>query len=165
MSAGRIVLLIFGIIVVLISFGLLVSGGAILAVDSTFMDSEGFYSTDMIPVAANSSAVITRPADFRIDPVGVWRQGNLLTVRVRAANASSTKPVFIGIARATDIDRYLSGTSYDEFTGFTVRSSRIELLHYSGSNQPAPPAAQSFWVAQDSGTGERQILWNVTSGS
>jgi hypothetical protein len=165
MSAGRIILLVFGIIVVLISFGLLLGGGVILVFDSSFRDAEGFYTTDMIPVVADSSAVITRPADFQIDPVGFWRQGNLVTLRVKAVNSDSARPIFIGVARTADLDRYLSGVSYDEFTGFTPRSSRIDLMHVSGNALPAAPASQSFWVASDSGTGERQLLWNVTSGS
>jgi hypothetical protein len=44
MSAGRVILLVFGIIGVLISIGLLVGGGAILWVDNTIKDSEEIYS-------------------------------------------------------------------------------------------------------------------------
>ena len=38
MSAGRIVLLVFGILFVLGSFGLLISGGVVLTVDNAFKD-------------------------------------------------------------------------------------------------------------------------------
>ena len=45
MSAGRILLVVFGGLFVLISIGLLIGGAAVLAFDSTFKDSQGFYTT------------------------------------------------------------------------------------------------------------------------
>ena len=42
MSAGKIILLIFGIILLLISFGLIAGGGTLLWADAKYVDSEGF---------------------------------------------------------------------------------------------------------------------------
>ena len=42
MSAGKIILLVFGVIVVLISIGLLFVGGTLMWVDKAHIDSEGF---------------------------------------------------------------------------------------------------------------------------
>ncbi len=165
MSAGRVVLLVFGILILLLSLGMLFTGGAILAFDSSFKDSQGFYNTEMIPVVADASAVITRPADFQANPVTFLRQGNPLTIKVVAGNTDPSKAVFIGIARTTDLDRYLTGVDYDEFTGFGLRSNSLDLLNHPGSARPAPPIQQSFWVTSSSGTGQRELLWDVTSGS
>jgi len=48
MSAGKIVLLVFGIIILLISFFPLLAGGGLMWVEKALRDSEGFYTTPVI---------------------------------------------------------------------------------------------------------------------
>ena len=70
MSAGKIVLLVFGVIVLLVSIALLLSGGVLMWADRTIKDSEGFYSTKTIQLERDSYAIVTKPAD--IDLKGDW---------------------------------------------------------------------------------------------
>ncbi|GAG11842.1 unnamed protein product, partial [marine sediment metagenome] len=70
MSAGKIVLLVFGVIVLLVSLGLLLSGGALMWAERAIKDSEGFYSTKTIQLEKDSHAIVTKPAD--IDLKGDW---------------------------------------------------------------------------------------------
>ena len=83
MSAGRIVLIVFGAIFLLISIGMLIAGGALVWVNQDLTDSEGFITTDTITLDRNSYAITTHPAD--VDFKGWWRSRGVrcepLTVR------------------------------------------------------------------------------------
>jgi hypothetical protein len=165
MSAGRILLVVFGGLFVLISIGLLIGGATVLAFDSTFKDSQGFYTTSFWPAQSDSPAVITQPADIRIGPGWFDNNRHAITVKVEASNHVSGKPVFIGVARESDMNSYLNGVSYDEVSDVTFRSDVLHYIHRSGTNTIAPPTGQTFWVASASGTGAQTMQWNVTSGS
>jgi hypothetical protein len=165
MSAGRIVLLVFGIIVVLISFGLIISGGTLLAVDSTFRDSQGYYTTPFAPVTANSSAIATHPADFHISRGFFMSNRDPASIRVEAQNNSSGKAIFIGIAREPDLTNYLNNVSHDEFTGLSLRPYHLELTHFAGGSPSTPPTTRTFWVASVTGTGTQTLQWDISSGT
>ncbi len=166
MGAGRITLLVFGVLFVLISFGFMVGGGAILAVNKTFKDAEGFYSTGSMPVEANSSAIITHPADIHVEPVWLISNRNPLTVRVAASCIDSPdKQVFIGIAHEMDLDKYLKEVNRYEVIGFSFRPYRIDFRHVPGNVIPDLPDRQDFWVASASGPGIQTVEWDVSSGS
>jgi hypothetical protein len=164
MSAGRIVLLVFGIIFVVVSFLLVIGGAVALAVDSTFRDNEGFYMLQSIPVQVNSNAVITAPADIYLER-GWYMSNDPITIRFEAKNEDSDHPIFIGLARSSDISGYLSGVSYDEVRGFSTRPYRLELIHHTGTNSPAFPTTQNFWIKSTTGTGTQRLQWDITSGS
>jgi hypothetical protein len=164
MSAGRIVLLVFGILVVLLSFGLLASGGTLLAVDNSFKDNQGFYNTGTIPISAASPAVISQPANINMNPAGFMHR-NPVTIRVQATNPDTAKPVFIGIARESDVSNYLRGVSYDEITGFRGRFNQIDHIHFPGAAVAPSPTSQTFWIASVNGTGTQTLQWDVVSGN
>ena len=82
MSAGKIILLVFGIIGLLISIGLLVGGGTLLWADNTIKDSEGFYTTETIRIEKDSYAIVTGPADISPPPILVLAVAALAAVNV-----------------------------------------------------------------------------------
>jgi len=63
-SAGKVVLIVFGAIFILISIGMILGGGALVWVDQALKDSEGFVITDTIDFERGSYAITTQPADI-----------------------------------------------------------------------------------------------------
>jgi len=164
MKAGRIVLLVFGILFVITSFGLLIGGSVLLTLENSFKDSQGFISTHNIEVTAKSAAVVTGPADFRMDTV-VWsRPRNLATVKIVATEVDPKKQVFIGIARTSAINSYLDGISYSETRDFSVHSDTLRLNTFQGANAAPAPTTQNFWVASVNGSGTQTLQWDITEG-
>ena len=111
MSVGKILLLIFGIISLLISVGLFLGGAGVLIADNVIKDNEGFYTTKTINIDKDSYAVVTGPADIDVN-VGwnsglFWDPGDLVTFKIEASNNDPSNSIFIGIARESDIDDYL----------------------------------------------------------
>jgi hypothetical protein len=164
MRAGRIVLLIFGIFFVLVSFGLLGGGGAILAAENSFKDDQGFYITNLIPVESAGVAVITGPAEINLGNTWVPNH-NLATVKITAINRNSTQPVFIGVADTVKVDQYLHNVSYSEARGFNTSPQDIYYHNYTGASSVAAPTTQNFWDASINGTGSQTLTWDVVSGN
>jgi len=164
MKAGRIVLIVLGSLFILVSLALIAGGAVVLAFDASYKDAQGFYTTRFIPVQSTTPAVVSQPADIHAGPWLFNENRNAFTVKIEASSDTPGKPIFIGVARESDLTRYLDGVGYDEVTGFTVNSDVIHFVQHSGSNTAAQPASQNFWAASASGTGTQTVQWAVSGG-
>lgn len=168
MSAGKILLLIFGIFGLLISISLLVGGGTLLWADSVLKDSEDFYVTEKIEIEKDSYVIVTEPADVDIeagwDRGWGWDLGDLVTFKVEGSNNNPSKQIFIGIAKESDIDAYLAGVEHDEVTNLNIYPYSIDYTRYSGSIIPEAPTSQIFWTESVYGTGTQILEWEIESG-
>jgi hypothetical protein len=165
MSAGRIVLLVFGILFVLAAFGLILGGAVLMAVDSAFKDNEGYFTTGFQPLEAESSILVTQQAEIHMTPKWKMYNRSPITIKIEAYNNDSTKPVFIGIAREADMNSFLKGREYDEVTGFDFSGEQIESRHHSGTTGTAATPDQINWVASATGAGTQTLTWDLASGN
>jgi hypothetical protein len=72
--------------------------------------------------------------------------------------------VFLGIARQSDVDRYLAGVHRTEVTDLRWSPFRAEYRDVAGTRAPQPPEEQTFWVASSSGAGTRTVTWTIQPG-
>jgi uncharacterized membrane protein len=168
-SIGRVLLLIFGIIGILISIGFLVGGGAILWVDNTIKDSEGFYTTETVQIEKSSYAIVTGPANINIE-AGLdwgwqWDWGDLATFRVEGSSNDPSNQLFIGIARESDLDAYLGGVEHDEIRRFHIYPYSVDYQNHLGSVVPGAPISQTFWTSSTYGFGVQNLEWELEPGS
>jgi len=181
-STGKVLLLVFGVIVLLISFGLMFGGGSIVWADSTLKDSEGFYTTRAFPLETDAYAIVTPPTYIDLDPGWYWDWSNVATIfdpgwywdwsnvatiKVKGTNADPAKQVFIGVARESDLKAYLSDVEYDEIREFSLDAHRVDCdyRNHPGDSRPAVPTAQTFWRASAHGSGTRTLEWGIETGS
>ena len=89
-------------------------GGVLLAVDSA-RDANGYATSRDLTLTTPTAAVIS--SDVTIEGTDDWqvRWGDFGKVRV-TATAQDQTPLFLGVALASDVDRWLSGTARDEVT-------------------------------------------------
>ena len=165
MSGGKIVLLVFGVIVLLISFGLMAGGGALIWADNTIKDSEGFYTTKTVQLERDSYAIVTPAADIDLRAAWLWDWGNLATFKIEGSNNDPSKQIFIGVAEESDIQAYLSGVEYEEITQFRIRPYRVDYRNHPGTSEPTTPTSQTFWTASTHGTGTQTLEWELETGS
>jgi len=171
-SAGRIVLLVFGVIVLVIALGLLTAGGVVLWVDNSLKDSGGFITTSDIRLQRDSYAIVTEPAEIDLgDGWYAWGQpnpdwGDLLTVKIEGSNNDPSKGIFIGIANNSDLQEYLKGVEYDKIvdTEYDNNRWRLDYVNHPGTSAPATPASED-WTASVSGTGEQTLVWPIETGT
>jgi hypothetical protein len=83
--------------------------------------------------------------------------------RVTVQAASSTQTVFIGIARASDVDAYLGTTNRLELVGDNERGQLLTRLR---GNQPTvtDPALSDIWAVSVRAKGAATVAWPSTAG-
>lgn len=124
----------------------------------------GYFTVPSADISTSARALMTREIEvgerggYATDPSG--DVGELARVRIRA---TSHKPVFVGIARVSDLQHYLRDASYDEMRSYTTDPLHINFDRHEGTTAPEDPANQHFWVAKASGR-NIDLQWDKTSG-
>ena len=158
-GAGRVVLIVVGVIAALISLGLLAGGTALVVVDQTQRDDDGFLMSPSEDFSTASYAIVSDSAD--VDFGGSERAARAILGKVRI-RSESERDVFVGIARDTDVDGYLNGVERSIVTDI---GKSPEYSNRSGDAPASPPGDQDFWVASTSGSGEQTLEWEPKEGS
>jgi hypothetical protein len=158
-GAKRVLLLVFGSILVLVALALLAGGGAAVWGLSQ-RDDSGYFSTGTSRVSTPSYAFASDTLDMGPDAPG-WFGEDFAKVRIEATSA---RPVFIGIAPAGDVERYLGAVQHRQITDFHTDPFRLVSHRVDGGARPAPPASQHFWRVQASGSGTQTIRWPLEKG-
>jgi hypothetical protein len=160
-TAGRIAALVIGVLLVLVSLGLLASGGTALWADRTQRDA-GYVTTDGHEFSTSGSALATEPTNLGSAGTGWLYSPSLLdNVRIRVTPASSGSALFVGIGPSTDVNRYLAGVNHTRISDFW--GEQIQAI--GGGTPAAAPGTQDFWVASATGPGTPTVVWEPTDGS
>jgi hypothetical protein len=157
-GAGRVVLLILGGIASLLALAVLAGGCALVAVDQTQRDDDGFLMSPTEDFSTPTYAIVSESADIDTDGAE-WALDTFLgTVRIRS---EADRAVFVGIGSETDVSAYLDGVEHDVVTelGRRPRYSRV-----AGGAPVSPPGEQTFWDASATGTGEQTLEWEPQDG-
>ena len=158
-GAGRVVLIVVGVITALLSLPLLVGGTALIVVDQTQRDEDGFLMSPSEDFSTATYAIVSDSVDVDFGGSESAARAILGDVRIRS---ESDRDVFVGIARDTDVDEYLNGVEQSVVTDI---GRRPEYSHRQGVAPTSPPAGQDFWVASTSGSGEQTLEWEAEDGS
>ena len=134
-----------------------IAGIALLVVFGT----DGALSSGRHVVSTPTAALVTGAARVA-NTTEVTQLLGKSSIQV-SADAAGGRPVFVGIGRAADVDRYLAGAARDEVTDFDVSPFRLTRTTHPGGT-PGAPVAQSFWVARSSGPDTAAVDWKVRDG-
>jgi hypothetical protein len=160
-TAGRITALVIGVLLVLLSLVLLGGGGTALWADRTQRDG-GYATTDVHEFSTSGSALATVSTELGSAGVGWLYPPSLLgDVRIRVSPTSEAGPLFVGIGRSADVDRYLAGVDHTVITEFWGEKTE----NVAGGAPASPPATEDFWVASATGSGRQTVVWDPADGS
>jgi hypothetical protein len=159
-TAGKVVLIVVGVLAGILAFGFLAGGCALVAVDRTQRDDDGYLMSPSRQLTTPTYAIVSESAE--LDTGGAeWALDTFLgTVRIRS---DSARPVFVGIGRSTDIDGYLRDVERDEVDDLDSGGDP-EYTGRPGGAPSGPPGDETFWVASTSGSGEQTVEWNPEEG-
>src|SRR3954452_10438373 len=137
---ARILAIVIGVVVALVGL-LAVAGGVILlgVFGSDGTAASGQHRFDSARTALVGS--IEDLDDVNSFPDAIGQPRVELAVRSRAP-----RRVFVGVGRATDVDRYLAGAPIDRVTDFDVDPFKLARLR-GGPFKAAPPAAARLEAA------------------
>jgi hypothetical protein len=156
---AKILLIVFGGVLVVIGALVAIAGGALMAL---------FGSNDTLSSGVHQ---VTTPTRALVSPTGsIQGASGMQTVvgsvrlRITATPSGAGHQLFLGIGPAAAVDRYLNGVNHDVATDVSVTPFHLTLVRHGGTATPPRPGAQSFWVARASGT-HPTLTWTVASGS
>ena len=152
-TLGRVVAALTGGLVALCSLGLLVAGGYLLGAATSdggrLALGHGTYQT-------GSYAVATDPEDWS---TATYALGAVDKVRIRVTPSDATTPVFVGMARPADGQRYLRGVEY--VTAHGAPGYRVTYTQHDGRAPATPPAHAAPWTVQATGTGTQTLAFDA----
>jgi hypothetical protein len=157
--AGSTVRKLFAGVAGMIGLALLLGGVAGVAGYAFERDDDGFVNSDRQQLESGAYAITTEDIDLGVGELDWAPDGVLGEVRVQV---DAERPVFVGIARDEDVQRYLGAVERDELIAFDGRDSRFD--PHQGRAPGTPPGEQGFWVAQSEGTGEQALTWDADFG-
>ena len=81
-----------------------------------------------------------------------------------AASSGDNRPLFVGVARRADVDRYLAGASYTTVEDVNFDPFEATYSSTSGKAAPGRPSEQTFWATKKVGTGTHAVTWKIRNG-
>jgi hypothetical protein len=159
-TSGGVVAIVSGALLALTALVLATVGGIALWGHAQ-KGSDGYLSTGTDHYETTTHALRTDDLDF--DGVYPGFGGDAFgQVRLRATS-NDGKPVFVGIAKSDDVERYLENTRHTDVTDVDYDPFDPSYRDFDGS-APARPAEQDFWVASSQGGGSQTLDWKAREG-
>jgi hypothetical protein len=161
-TAWRIVSLVTGGLLGLLSLALLTGGGIATWATNTQRDAGGYLTTDNRSFSTASYAVTSESIDLG-DSTGWITPADVLgNVRIRATATTPGQAVFIGVGPQAAVDRYLAGVNHLLITDWPDGHTRNVIA--AGAAPRVDPANSNVWTAQTAGPGRQSLTWRPTSG-
>jgi hypothetical protein len=165
-SLGRVVLIVLGSLVALVSAALLAGGCAVLAANEWARDADGYFTAGPERLDTSTYALTSEGLDIAEDvPDWIFGEGGIADLRLRVRPNQPGARLFVGVGPQDAVDLYLANVSHDEVSDVEFGPFDVRYDRQPGTRTPEPPTGQSFWVAQASGAGAQTMTWDVASGS
>jgi hypothetical protein len=148
-------------IATLVTALVLALAGTVSLAANAFRDGSGYINWPTETFTSGGYAIAMKTVDISKAPQWALNTG---VERVRV-QANSDRPIFIGIGRTADLDRYLRGTEHDDVSGLTYHPFQVGYDHTSGHAPNRLPTTETFWVKSSSGTGNVALDWKPRPGS
>jgi hypothetical protein len=165
-NAGRITVTITGAILALLASAL-VLGGALALYGEVEKDDDGYLTTETHRFSADTRALATENLDLDLGE-GDWvvEAGDLGKVRLEAKSHEG-KPLFVGIGRTADVERYLNGvphTTVHDVEAGPFESFDADYTRHAGNRHPVSPEHADIWAASNQGAGRQTVDWEIEDG-
>jgi hypothetical protein len=165
-NAGRVEWGVSGVLTALLASAVLV-GGALALYGEGQKDDDGYLKTDAHHFGADTRALATENLDVDLgDADWLAETDDLGKVRIEA-ESHGDKPLFVGIARTSDAERYLSGvphTTVHDVEAGPFDTFDADYTRHAGQRYPVSPEHAGIWAASGHGTGRQAVDWEVEDG-
>ncbi|MGZ4608905.1 MAG: hypothetical protein ACXV2H_01455 [Actinomycetes bacterium] len=154
--SARVPLVVAGAILAVGGGAVASAGGAVMAVSG----SDSTLTTGRHTVVTTTHALATSSGN--ISAHGADALGGGATLRLSVTDAR--KPVFLGVGRAADVDRYLEGAAVETVTDLELAPYHLTTTRTGGTASLASPTSQSFWVARSDGANSASLARKLRKG-
>src|SRR5690348_16766847 len=109
-------------------------------------DDHGYLTTGSERFTAPTAALSTDNLD--LDFGGLTSAGRTALGKLQLhVSSTNGKPVFVGVARTSDVSAYLHGVAHTTLRDFEIDPFRASYRRHRGASHATAPARQRFWVA------------------
>ena len=154
-NAGRIALIVTGALAALVA-SVLLAGGAAALYGQVQKDDDGYLTSEAHRFDTGTRALATDNLDIDLGAADSLAD-DLGRVKIEA-QSNDGKPLFVGIGRTSDVERYLNGvphsTVHDVEDG-PFDSFHAETTRHAGNRHPVAPEHAGIWAASSEGTGKQ----------
>jgi hypothetical protein len=168
-TAGRVVSVVIGAVLLVTGSGLVGTGGTVLWAHTALRDGDGYVWTPDAELATDRYALIGD--SLELEGAGLeWVVDNVLgTARLEVRGVDDDTEVFVGIARTSDVAGYLAGVGHEQLSDIGPRWDRGHLepgwrTDHPGGAPAVPPGESDIWRVQSSGTGVQVLEWTPEEG-
>jgi hypothetical protein len=152
--------IVVGIVIMVIAAPVVIAGTAMLAL----FGSGGQLRTGPHVVTTPGSALVSSVAEIDSASELTSTLGDS-TVQIQGTARSADHGVFVGIAPAAEVDRYLAGADVDVVTDFEIDPFKLDTDRRAGTATVETPGTQDFWVAKaQAASGTATLNWTVRDG-
>ena len=162
-DGSRIALTITGAIASLLAVALVAGGVFALWGDSRKGD-DGYLKTDTERFHTSTRALATDNLDVDLGDADFLAQSDDLGKIKVAAESRDGKPLFVGIARTSDVEKYLDDVPYTSVHDVEVSPFEADYTRHAGNRHPVAPEHAGIWVESSQGSGRQAIDWEVDDG-
>ncbi len=163
MKKSRIAFIVAGSLASLVAVGLLAIG-TLAFVGESEKDGDGYLSTHTHQFEGGTRALATENLDVDLDAGSfVLDTEDLGKVRLEVESRND-KPVFVGIARTSDVENYLAGVSHTTLTDVDTSPFDADYADHAGDRRPVAPAKSHIWAASEHGSGKQTLHWDIEDG-
>lgn len=163
-SAGRVVGVVAGTLLGLVALAFLAGGIALVVAQLALRDDDGYFMSPSEQYRSAEYALTAEEIELLEWPGWLGEPGDWATLRVKA-EPTSDRPLFVGIARAADVDRYLAGVGHDRVTDVEWNPFEPDYETSPGGPPPTPPGEAGIWRISATGTGPQELTWELEEGS
>jgi hypothetical protein len=161
-TAGRVTALVLASLLALFSLGLAAGGAAVTWADDALRDGDGYLMTGQERLTTETYALTSQPLEVHVDGPARILPDSVLGSAKLTATAPEGSELFLGVAAAEDVDRYLAGVSHSTLVDLDQGPS---YLTTDGTAPRTSPEDAGIWRATNSGGGAVTVTWPVESGS
>jgi hypothetical protein len=108
--------------------------------------------------AASGRAIVSGSLDA--DGIPNWLAAKF---RVQASPANG-RPIFVGVGRKADVDRYLANVAHSTVEDVNFNPFAVTYSSARGTAGPQRPAAQTFWAESHVGNSTQTVSWKIRDG-
>jgi hypothetical protein len=160
-TAGRVVALVFAILLLLPGIGLVIGGGVLLWADLGNR-TDGFVFSETDSFSTQGFALSSERIDLATGADWLPLSSALGTARAEVSSTDPGTDIFVGIAPAADAAAYLDGVEHSVIND--LGTTAIDEVPVPGGAPSGPPGDEDFWVAQASGSGTQRLDWEPAEG-
>lgn len=159
-TAGRVVALTLGSLLVLTSLTVAGAGATLAVIDQSRRD-DGFLMSTTEQLATDTYALTTGDARIHTTDTPDWLPDMLIGDVRLEAESTTGRTLFIGVAPANGATAYLTDVGHATLTDWTENGPAYDTT--IGEQPATAPEDQSIWVASDTGS-TPNLTWNLTDG-